>query len=417
MSDHSPGPDRHRIAYLINQYPKISHTFIRNEIAALEQNGFDVLRIAIRGWDAELLDPADVAEQAATAYVLRTGLRESVKAALKTLLSSPIRTLKALWRTVRLSIGSDRSLPYHLTYLAEACLVRQWTERHGSRHVHAHFGTNAAEVAMLVNELGGPLFSFTVHGPEEFDKPYQIKLREKIRAASFVVGVSSFGRSQLYRYAEADDWQKIHVVHCGLGDDYLGAGAAGFTDAPTLVCVGRLCEQKGQLVLVRACGILAARGVDFRVVLVGDGEMRAEVEREIGRDGRLGKRVTISGWRSSDAIRAMLTSSRGLVLPSLAEGLPVVIMEAMSLGRPVISTYIAGIPELVRDGSEGFLVFASSETDLADAMEKLLTLEAPQFDAMAARARVRVVERHTAITEAAKLGRLFRKAMALPAGD
>ena len=157
---------------------------------------------------------------------------------------------------------------------------------------------------------------------------------------------------------------------------------------------------------MRACAILKARGLSFEVLLVGDGDMRAEVEHEIALAG-LEHDVKILGSRSSEAIREILSDSKGLVLPSFAEGLPVVIMEAMSLGRPVISTYVGGIPELVRDGVDGFLVFAGSDIHLADAMERLLKLGQSEFQAMGAHARERVGVRHRADTEAKKLGDLF----------
>ena len=396
------------IAYLINQYPQISHTFIRNEIAALERDGFAVTRIAIRGWDSELKDPADVNERTKTTYLLEKGTGKPAVALAKSFLNSPIKTFRAFCRALSMSVGSERSWLYHVMYLGEACMVSKIIRQRGIKHLHAHFGTNAAEVAMLAHELGGGSFSFTVHGPEEFDKPKQLKLKEKIKAASFVVGVSSFGRSQLYRFSDGVDWAKIHVVHCGLGDDYLNAQYVGFSDTPRLVCVGRLCEQKGQVVLVRACARLKERGLNFEVLLVGDGEMRGDVEEEIV-NSHLRNEVKITGWRSSEEIRDMLTDSKGLVLPSFAEGLPVVIMESMSLGRPVISTYVAGIPELVRNGIDGFLVFAGSEVHLADAMERLLTMDQSKFQAMGMSARERVRVRHCANDEAMKLGKLFRE--------
>lgn len=397
-----------QIAYLINQYPQISHTFIRNEIAGLERAGFSVSRIAIRGWDTDLKDPADVNERTKTTYLLEKGMHEPLVALWKSFLKTPLKTLRALKCAMTMSADSERSPLYHIIYLGEACIVRDILRRNDISHVHAHFGTNAAEVAMLTKELGDISFSFTVHGPEEFDRSQQLKLKEKVNAASFVVGVSSFGRSQLYRLSDGIDWPKIHVVHCGLGDDFLKAPYVPYSDTPRLVCVGRLCEQKGQIILVRACALLKKRGLNFEVLLVGDGEMRHDVEHEIS-VAKLHREVKIMGWRSSEEIRDLLTDSKGLVLPSFAEGLPVVIMEAMSLGRPVISTYIAGIPELVRDGTEGLLVYAGSEVDLANAMELLLTMNQNKFQEMGASARERVQTRHCADKEALKLAELFRK--------
>lgn len=397
-----------QIAYLINQYPQISHTFIRNEIAALEKTGFSVYRIAIRGWDSDLRDPADANERAKTTYLLENGMQKPLVALVKSFFNAPFGTLRALGCALNMSRDSDRSLFYHVIYLGEACMVGDIIRSRGITHIHAHFGTNAAEVAMLTKKLGGGSFSFTVHGPEEFDKPLTLRLKEKISAASFVVGVSSFGRSQLWRFADRIDWPKIHVVHCGLGDDYLKAPRVEYSDTPRLLCVGRLCEQKGQIVLVRACALLKKRGFNFEVFLVGDGEMRRDVEQEIT-IAHLQQEVKIAGWRSSEEIRELLLDSKGLVLPSFAEGLPVVLMEAMALGRPVISTYIAGIPELVRDGIDGLLVYAGSEVHLANAMERLLTMEQSKFQEMGASARIRAQARHSADKEAMKLGKLFRE--------
>lgn len=396
-----------RIAYLINQYPQVSHTFVRNEILELERQGHEIHRFSIGGMRAELKDPADLAERERTTYLLGGGLLPLLAALLRAFLAHPLRCLSALGLALRMGVGAVRPLPYHLIYLAEAALLRRWTAALGIRHIHAHFGTNSAEVAMLARTLGGAPYSFTVHGPEEFDKAGPLKLAEKVRRAAFVVAISSFGRSQLFRHVALADWDKVRIVHCGLRDDYLAAEPAPFPAAPRLICLGRLCEQKGQLVLVEAAALLKARGIAFEIGLIGDGEMRGDLERAVAQAG-LGDRIRFMGWCASDAIRAALGGSKGLVLPSFAEGLPVAIMEAMALGRPVISTYIAGIPELIRHGQEGFLVPAGDAGALADAMERLLTLDERAFGAMGEAARRRVGERHAAVTEAAKLGELFQ---------
>mgnify|MGYP000207997574 CR=1 FL=1 len=267
-----------RITYFINQYPKVSHSFIRREILALERLGFDVQRIALRGWSEPVVDPDDLAEKARTLYVLREGAFPLLLAMLRTLLCSPLKFFEALALAYRMSRHADRPLPYHLIYLAEACRMLPWMRSFGARHAHAHFGTNSAEVVMLVNALGGPSYSFTVHGPEEFDKPQFIHLGEKVRRSKFVAAISSFGRSQLYRWVDFVHWPKVHVVHCGLEAAFHDVPPADAPDVARFVCVGRLCEQKGQLLLIHAVAELARRGVQCELVLAGDGEMRAEVE-------------------------------------------------------------------------------------------------------------------------------------------
>jgi len=274
------------------------------------------------------------------------------------------------------------------------------------RHVHAHFGTNSAEVAALVHELGGPTFSFTVHGPEEFDKARFIGLPEKIRRANFVVAISSFGRSQLLRLVDHALWKKIHVVRCGLAPEFY-AGPTTYSHAQELVCVGRLCEQKGQLLLIEAARHLAVSGTDFTLTLAGDGELRPSIESLIS-EYRLESKVQITGWISNDEVREHILRARALVLPSFAEGLPVAIMEAMALHRPAISTYVAGIPELVREGQNGWLVPSGDVNALVQAIKACLRTPADTLKKMSDAAYQRVLEFHNLEIESRKLARLFK---------
>jgi colanic acid/amylovoran biosynthesis glycosyltransferase len=399
------------VAYFTNQYPKVSHTFIRREIAALERRGVTVSRFALRGWDAVVAGAEDESERKRTAYVLRRGLLPLLVAAARRLLLSPAKGFAAFGQALAMARRSDRSWPFHLVYFAEACLLADWLKACGAEFVHVHFGTNAAEVAMLARTLGAPPFSFTAHGPEEFDKPEALGLARKIGSAAFVVAISSFGRSQLSRWVPSTTWPAIQVVHCGLESDFfVPTGTLAPSRTNHLICVGRLCEQKGQLLLVEAAARLLVEGVEFQLVLAGDGEMRAEIEQSIARHG-LGERIRITGWISSDQVRAELMNARALVLPSFAEGLPVVIMEAMAIGRPVISTWIAGIPELVRDGVDGWLVPAGDVDAVAGAMRSCLAASEEALAAMGRAARERVAARHHVDVEAAKLEALFGNAI------
>ena len=365
------------------------------------------MRISLRGWERELVDPQDKLERERTRYVLAAGSPALIFALLRMLFTRPVRFMRTLALACRMGFRAERPLLYHLAYLAEACRIEPWLRTAGVQHVHAHFGTNSAEVAMLVHELGGPRWSFTVHGPTEFEKPRFIGLAEKIRRSAFVVAISSFGRSQLYRFVEHQQWPKVQVVHCGLDADFLAASAGPAVPARRLVCVGRLCEQKGQLLLVEAASRLAALGVEFELVLAGDGEMRADIEALIARHG-LKAQARITGWISSRQVRDEILAARALVLPSFAEGLPVVLMEAMALRRPVISTFIAGIPELVHPGEHGWLVPAGDVDALVEAMRCCLDAPVDLLLRMGEAARERVLLRHDVNREAAKLGTLFR---------
>ena len=401
-----------KVAYLVNQYPQVSHTFIRREILALERQGVEVLRFAMRGWDANVKGEEDLRERDITRHVLRLGVPRLLLGALAYSLRHPAAAARALRCAWQMSRRAERSLPYHLMYFVEACTLAKWLVEERVQHLHAHFGTNSTEVAMLAHLLGGPQYSFTVHGPEEFDKPRFLQLDRKIRHAAFVVAISSYGRSQLWRWLPAQEWPKVNVVRCALEKPFfMDVDAIVPSTAPRLVNVGRLCAQKGQLLLIAAAGRLAQEGLDFELVLAGEGEMRGVIERAVA-ERQLGSRVRITGWIDSGAVRNELLAARALVLPSFAEGLPVVLMEAMSVGRPVVTTRIAGIPELVREGVDGWLVPPGSLDDLVDALRECLQAPPERLEQMGRAARLRVQEHHDVDVEAAKLASLFAAAIA-----
>jgi glycosyltransferase involved in cell wall biosynthesis len=402
-----------RIAYLVNQYPTVSHTFVRREILALERCGVEVIRFALRGWQLPLPDEVDHSERKSTRYVLKDGALPLLGAFLAILSTRPLRLIQALSLAWHMGRHAERSFPIHLIYLAEACRVARWLRSADVQHLHAHFGTNSAEVAMLVNVLGGPPWSFTAHGPEEFSNAQLIGLGEKIRRAAFVIAVSSFGRSQLFRCVEHQHWNKIFVVHCGL-DPEAFSGTPRYSSSRRLVCVGRLCEQKGQLLLIEAFRRLIERGVDMHLTLVGDGELRSAIESLIAQH-RLVAHIEITGWVSGAEVQNQLLAARALVLPSFAEGLPVVIMEAMALRRPVISTFVAGIPELVRDGEQGWLVPAGDVEALVDALLRCLETSPTAMKLMGDSAFETVFQNHNVNKEAAKLAELFRDSDGGPA--
>jgi glycosyltransferase involved in cell wall biosynthesis len=248
--------------------------------------------------------------------------------------------------------------------------------------------------------MGGPKYSFTVHGPEEFDSPRALSLNDKIKHSDFTVAISQFGRSQLCRWADFADWARINVVHCGIEPSHFPE-TAPVPDGPLrVVSIGRFVEQKGQLALVKA--MAALKDHDVHLTLIGDGEMRGELEALIATHG-IKDKITFTGWVDEKRIAAELAASHGLVLPSFAEGLPMVVMETMAAARPVIATYIAGTPELVLEGETGWLVPAGDIDALVAAMIKMSQVPTAELDKMGKAARTRVLERHDVAKEAAKL--------------
>jgi colanic acid/amylovoran biosynthesis glycosyltransferase len=409
----APGPLR--IAYLVNQYPKVSHTFVRREIEALERLGAQVARYAVRGWDADLVDDLDRRERERTRYLLRGGVLPLLASLFAVAVSRSARWLAALrlaWRASR----ADRGLARQMAYLAEACVLLRALRRDPVDQLHAHFGTNGAQVAMLCRVLGGPPFSFTVHGPEEFDRVAQLDLPAKAQHANAIVAISSFARSQLWRWCRAADRDKVHVVRCGLDRTFFDMAPTPPAIAPRLLCIGRLNEQKGTFVLIEAARRLAAEGIPFELVLAGDGELRAEVEAAIASHG-IERHVRITGWIDGGQVRAELLAARALVLTSFAEGLPVVLMEAMACARPVLATWVAGIPELVRDGEHGWLFPPGDVPAVVAAMRACLQASPAQLEAMGTAGREWVRQRHDVDVEAGRLLALWRGIAERRAGE
>lgn len=391
------------VAYLVNHYPTVSHSFIRREIRALEAAGVTVRRFTLRAPPADLPDPADRAEAAQTAVVLQQGPARLLGATLRAFLTRAPRAARALRATLAMSRQAPRARVRHLAYLAEACWLAGRME--GVRHIHAHFGTNSTAVARLVHLLTGIPYSFTAHGPEEFDGPLTLALPDKIVDARFAVAISAYGRSQLMRWTAPDSWDKLRIVRCGVDAQFLAAPISAPVEAPQLCCVARLSGQKGLPLLVKAAALLKGRGIDFRLTLVGDGELRADIERAIARHG-LQAQVTITGYLSAERVREVVAASRAMVLPSFAEGLPVVIMEALALCTPVIVTAVAGTPELV-DASCGWLIPAGACEPIADAMAAALAADPAQLRAMGEVGRARVLAQHDATRNARALAAAF----------
>ena len=399
-----------KLGYLVNTYPRASHSFIRREIQALERLGLPVHRFAMRSDRAGLVDPADLAEDDLTEHVLNAGVKHLLPTALGWITRHPLQSLTALRLALSCGKRGAGGTPgtggrlRHMIYLVEAAFVAARSQTLGLTHIHAHFGTNSTTVAMLAHAMGGPTYSFTAHGPEEFDAPHALALDFKLHHAAFAVAISSYGRSQLSRWCPPALWPHIHVVHCGIEPGV-------FTAMPLpvgglhIVAIGRLSGQKGFALLVEAMAIAARTQPDLHLTLVGDGELRPQIEAAIAQNG-LASRITLAGWQSEAGVRAALTDATALILPSFAEGLPVVIMEAMASARPVIATTIAGIPELITPDC-GWLVPAGDAQALASAIETLAQTPPDTQTQMGQTARARVLARHSIDTEAAKLRALF----------
>lgn len=389
------------ICYFVNQYPKVSHTFIRREILALEKLGAKVTRIAARNNPEELVDATDISELDKTQCIASTNKGKLLSSGFDVFIEKPFLFIKVVATALSLGFYDNCRFIKNLIYLLEACRLLMICRQEDVQHVHAHFGTNSTSVVFMCRLLGGPKYSFTVHGPEEFDKPLQISLSKKIYHSDFVVAITSYCRSQLFRWSAFKHWDKVKEVHCAVDEEMTEKSAMPITASNVFVSIGRLCEQKGQMLMLKALAALKSKGVEFELHLVGDGELRAEVEAFVKQEG-LDENVHLLGWQSSEQIVDLLDQSTALLLPSFAEGLPVVIMEAYARSRPVLSTYIAGIPELV-DEDSGWLVPAGNVSLLSEKIQSVIDTPISQLELLGRNGREKVVLRHSSDVEAEKL--------------
>jgi colanic acid/amylovoran biosynthesis glycosyltransferase len=396
-----------KIAYFINGYPKVSHTFIRREIQAVEKAGAVILRVALRPTEDELIDQGDISEAKITRYVLARGWGNTLRQGLREAATRPMRALSLFATAFRLGLKTDRGVVRHMAYAIEALVLAGWCRVEGIKHVHAQFGTNPAMVARYAAKFSDMTYSFTAHGADEIDQAGSADMQEKLAHASFVATVSWYVRSQLMRRMPFASWDKLKVIHCGLGSDYLTPPAPPFPKQRKLICLGRLCEEKSQHLLVSAFADVRKKGYDIKLILAGDGPLRGAIEAVIAAK-KLENHVTITGWIDGERVRSELSDATIMVLPSLLEGLPVAIMEAMALGRPIVSTYVSGIPELVQHGQNGWLVPAGDSGALTEVLATALSCTDAELEAMGRHGKVRVSVRHSSETEAQKLIDLFR---------
>jgi colanic acid/amylovoran biosynthesis glycosyltransferase len=361
-----------RLVYLLSRYPAVSHTFFLNEILELRKLGFLVEVASINQPDRPQSSmPAVEANEADnTFYIKSTGIALAAWITVKTLLTRPRVFARGLTAAFHLCRWDLKATIYALFYFVEALILGDWMRLRNHRHLHIHFCGPVATVGMLASVAWGFPYSLTVHGPDEFYDVKEFYLRQKAENAKFILCISDFCRSQLMRLVAPKHWEKMHVVRLGVDPDlfFPVRQTPDSADPLEIICVGRLVESKGQLILLRACSLLTAQGYAVRLRLVGAGPDRKHLE-EFAAEKNMP--VIFEGARNHDETRQLLGHADVFVLSSFAEGLPVALMEAMAMEVPCVSTYIAGIPELVRDGLDGLLVPASSVETLAMALRRL----------------------------------------------
>ncbi|MBK9168957.1 MAG: glycosyltransferase family 4 protein [Bryobacterales bacterium] len=365
-----PVPER-RLGYLVSQYPTVHHTFILREIRRLRELGWDLTVISIRPSTGGL--PAEEAEEQARTQVILSAPPWRIAAAHAMMAARyPAGYVRALWCALRMGRPNLAEAPRRLAYFAEAVVAAAWFVRAGVTHLHSHFSST---IALLASRAAPLTFSATIHGSDEFIDPEGFALREKARAARFVVAISNYGRSQVLRFAGGGQSPRVEVCRLGVDPDtFVPVPKSGSGPVFRLLSVARLTVGKGFSILFEALAQLRARGLTAALTLVGDGPARADLAALASCQG-LQDEVTFVGWQDQGAVLDFYRQADAFVLPSFAEGVPVVLMEAMALELPCVTTFVDGIPELVRDDFNGLLVPPADAGALATAIERLMDSE------------------------------------------
>jgi colanic acid/amylovoran biosynthesis glycosyltransferase len=382
-----------RLAYIVSRYPFVSHVFILREVLALRRAGAEVDTYTVRRPELEdLRTPEDREAYETTAAIVPASPVALAFAHVLALVTRPRRYLATLALAWRLRPPGARGALWQLFYFGEAALMWHKCRRRGTRHIHAHHANVASDVALLAASIGGKgwSWSFTMHGPTEFFAVEHHRLPQKTELARFVVCISHYARSQLMGLVGTEHWEKLRVVRCGVDlARFPLVDRRGREPAMRILNVGRTVPEKGQGLLIEAVAELAARGVGARLTIVGGGpqldDLRALAERlgvadSVDFTGPVGQGEILSHYERADVF----------AMPSFAEGIPVVLMEAMATGLPVVSTHIAGIPELVANGQSGFLVPPGRTDVLRDALERVLTASPEERAAMGQAGRAKV---------------------------
>ena len=396
------------LAYLVSRYPAISHTFILREVLGLRDLGFRIEVASINPPDRALQAmAADELSEAQRTYCVKThGGRGALSALVWAIRTRPI----ALCRTIRAAVQFGRGFKrlYALSYALEATMIGRWMEQQGLGHLHVHFGNEGAAVGLLVKTLSRTGFSLTIHGTDEFDDVAGQRIAQKIAAADRVVCISQFARSQLMRLSDPFHWTKLEL--CRLGIDTMRFSPAQTPRPPgsvRLLCVGRLAPAKGQLLLIQACAELLHRNLDFKLTIVGEGSQRTRLEA-CAQDLGLKNQIHFAGALNQREVQAELNRADIFVLPSLAEGIPVVLMEAMASGVPCVSCPVNGIPELIAHGQSGLFAAPGDAGSLAVQLERLIR-NASLRGELARAGRLRVQNAFDFVANLGELARIFHQ--------
>ncbi len=392
---------RPKVAYLLSQYPAVNHVFMLREVRFLRQLGMDIQVASIRNPDRDpaQMTTAEREEAQCTYYVKSAGLSRLARAHVHTFVSRPGRYIRGLAGALR----ADKL--YGLFYFVEAVVVGDWMRRQELSHVHTHY---ASTVGVLVRRIFPVTLSITFHGPVEFQDPAGSRLAEKVQACLFCCAISQYGVSQLMYACGYPEWPKLELTP--LGVDPTGFPPQPFRASPAtfqIICVGRLAAVKGQHLLIAAMATLVREGRHIRLRFAGDGPDRAALQRDVEHHG-LAESISFAGNVNQDELLDLYRESDALVLSSFAEGLPVVLMEAMAMEIPCVAPWVNGIPEIITHETDGLLVAPGNAQALARAIDRLMD-DAEFRRTLGQNARQKIQEKFDLRLNTERLADVFRR--------
>lgn len=406
------------IAYLTGQYPRATDTFIQREIARLRAEGMTVLTNTIRATDASHhVGEEQRSEHAATFQVMQQAKNPAhlIRSHLSALRHSPKGWARALRLALRTRPPGAKALIWQLFYFLEAGVLAQHLRCNGVVHLHNHFANSSCSVAMLTSAMTDIPYSVTMHGPGIFFEPMHWRIDEKIARAAFVACISHFCRAQAMLFSDQAHWPKLKIVHCGVTPSLYGQDPER-PYAKRLLFVGRLDAVKGVTLLLDGFATLRVKHPDATLRIIGDGPDRAALEAQAQAQGMAGA-ISFMGYRSQSEVAQVLAETDVLVLPSFAEGVPVVLMEAMAARVPVVTSQLAGVGELVETGVSGFTCPSGDLASVTARIDQLLS-DPALCAQMGAVGQAKVSAEFDSAAEAQWLATLIRTGLAgsLPEG-
>lgn len=375
-----------RVGYVLKRYPRYSETFIVNEILAHEKAGLEIEIFSLYPANDDRFQDMIAWVQGPVNYVTVAGLRFSD---FWWGLEVAAQIVPDFWAGLKWAQGEEG----HHVY--QAAVIARQVRLKGIRHLHAHFGSAATSVARLAARFSGVSYSFTAHAKDIFHESVQHDdLRRKLGDAAAVITVSDYNLQYL-RSNFGTMAARVQRIYNGLDLERFPYRTPQ-DRPPRVVFVGRLVEKKGLSYLVEACALLAGSGYRFDCQIIGAGELEAELRAQIERLG-LQRTVELLGPRPQREVVNMVQGASAIAAPCIVgtdgnrDGLPTILLEAMALGTPCVSTDVTGIPEVIRDGKTGLMVTQRDPATLASALERLLDSPSLRVE-LATRAR-RLIEK------------------------